>query len=388
MTSHKEITTKTLGNVKVSLFIGLGLILVIPSHAAVNKEFSTHDTDTFMPYEDDEKLPAIEARSYETKPLAQSESGRAYLFKDPLQAKPMVGRIILLKQGGQPVMAFRVLRTFPERSEFIAKRVRRYGDKNTLEVGANYRVLERISEYATPLPPNLDDEADIADLDRGGDGYSDFNSAKVDKPEKSSQTLDDELLMDANPQPKSETQRTLTPSEEDQISRTVAYVADDVEPHDRHRHALSAEFGFLQNRSIAGASQLFHGGGMRYALTLGKSVFFNRSTVTDSIAAEGGMFWYSVSGYQTPDDSYTVFPLVATLRYNVFPSDVVGIFFYGGIMDNYVPIDASSTAKAVAALSGIVPAAGAGLIFHLGPHWDARIDAGIDMFASGLMIRF
>jgi hypothetical protein len=66
-----------------------------------------------------------------------------------------------------------------------------------------------------------------------------------------------------------------------------------------------------------------------------------------------------------------------------------GIFFYGGLMQNFVTqVSANATADVQASLQSIVPAVGTGLLFRVGPSWEARVDLGYDMLALGLVLRF
>src|SRR5262249_33651207 len=49
------------------------------------------------------------------------------------------GKILMLRQNGQNVMALRVLREHPEKNEIYAKRIRVYGERDTLSENDEFR---------------------------------------------------------------------------------------------------------------------------------------------------------------------------------------------------------------------------------------------------------
>src|SRR5690348_2631233 len=57
-------------------------------------------------------LPKIETRSFNAKIIRQSQSHRMYMIGDDLSERPTPGKIILLKENGRPVMAFRVIKDY------------------------------------------------------------------------------------------------------------------------------------------------------------------------------------------------------------------------------------------------------------------------------------
>ena len=164
----------------------------------------------------------------------------------------------------------------------------------------------------------------------------------------------------------------------------------EVYPLEHERNALSFEFGLIHTQALDGSSVYYSAGGVRYSLVLGQMIFEKAATTQDSLMLELGAFYYGISGYITSggNDSYTVVPVTGTLRYTVLLSEMFGFFLYGGAVKNFVFQTTNATEAAKATLAQIFPAAGAGLLIRIGPSWEARAEAGIDMLAGGLVIRF
>ena len=423
----------------------------------VQPGFSLHDTDSFPIPVRDEELPNIEARSFEVRPLRTAESKRTYLFEDASAAKPRVGSILLLKFGEEPVMAFRVLRTYAQNRQFIARRVRRYHKHEMLEENQSYTALERVSEIPVPghMSYTTEEERDINELQQGmdlgaaawrneaqgfsrGDFYrsdelpSQLREAELERHREQG-NLDEELDGggdDRNPQGEglpdtddydpeldagtSPPPRSGPPDNDEfegpAIQRAVRrpWRGDDdddsgptsieeADPIDRDHHALTMQLGFLHNLNSEEKPVYFTGIGLRYGLTLGRMLLLSRPKLQDSLTLEGSAFLYKIANYTQDDDAYTVMPLIGTVRYTVMTSDHFGFFFYGGIGKNLVTptafpenadADALTQGEAVEILTRPVTAAGAGLLFKLGPGWEIRADVGLDMIATGLMLRF
>jgi hypothetical protein len=110
-------------------------------------------------------LPNIEARSFDVRVAKRSKSAKTYLFEDINQARTRVGKILLLRRDSQPVMAFRIVKTYyPAKNEFAAKQVRTYGDIAKIEPGSSYSGLEKVSDVVAP-PPTAQDRADLKELE-------------------------------------------------------------------------------------------------------------------------------------------------------------------------------------------------------------------------------
>jgi len=159
-------------------------------------------------------------------------------------------------------------------------------------------------------------------------------------------------------------------------------VVHEVFPFDVDTHWLSAQVGFFRNDTY------FAGAGLRYGLTVGHMLFLDSSSSQDSISLEGGFFLYKVLDLTGNNDAYTVVPLIGTIRYNVLFSEAFGIFVYSGISRSTVLASSQPTDEGLERLTLTIPAAGAGMLFQIGPKWYARVDLGLEMFGVGLIVRF
>lgn len=400
----------------------------------------------------DKELPEIDARTYEVRVSKRSQSNRLYLFENVPGERTKVGSIVLLKKGEERIMALRVLKTFSERKLFIARRVKNYGTHILLEPGDSYDAIEKIADLREPKkptpapsevpvtpesladlppeafgepPPSAQDALDMKELDPlptvplppapAPDPLpSPSTSADIPPPPPSGpdagpleeastapQGPPPEILpydpeLDAGSSPGGldsldrERPKTHQISDDDDTvdDSLFGQSVDEVYPMDIFNHWLSGEIGIFRNNAASGGSSYFGGAGFRYAVTLGRMLFLRRLRAQDSLALEGGAFYYKVLSYSNPNDAYTVVPLVGTLRYSMLVSESVGVFLYGGIVKNLITSAASPTDDSLEKLGTLLPAAGGGLLFRIGPSWEARVDLGIDMMGGGLIIRF
>lgn len=340
--------------------------------------------------EANEPLPDIEARDFAVKISKRSTSTNTYLFDDVSDTRTHPGKILLLRREAEPIMAFRVVKVYPDKKQFAAKRVRRYGSYHVLDPGDSYMALEKVGDVAMP-PPTAQDKADLKELETGAPAAGAPTPPTAPGPEV--RPFDADLDAGNSPPPsggvdtenaKSNPHDDNDDDPEDRFGVTI----DEVTPLDPNHQWLTASFGYFNN-----AGSLFAGGGLRYGLSLGKMIFLRRAHVQDSIVVEGGAFFYKIINFQSEGDSYSVLPLVGTVRYNILFGENFGIFFYGGVVQNIVTqasggANSTNTPQVAAALQSVLPAAGGGLLFRVGPNWDARVDLGYDMIGLGLVLRF
>jgi hypothetical protein len=396
-----------------------------------------------------QSLPPIQARKFNVRVVQLSHSENLYVLEDDAPERPLIGHIILLKSGQDPVMAFRVLRTYPGKRQFIGRKVRRYGDHLRLDLDSQFEALEKIGELAPPPPApptTVQEDQEIQDLenDQGllpgpesipAPSPSPSPSLEASEPEpelaptpeptetavpqqqsapapsdselESLERSLDQAGADPAPQPTEAPSPDPTPpsdtaeaapappaettdeEEEADSDRTLALAIQEVEPMDRAHNGVTLEFGSFRNFSAGGSSYgYFGGGGFRYALTPFHMIFASSRSVQDSLSFEGGMFFYKALNYGTTHAAVTVMPLIGTVRYNLLFSSNLGLFFYGGGMRNQVIGSSQATQAAIARLSSILPAFGGGMIFRIGPGWEFRFDTGTDMIGAGLVLRF
>lgn len=392
------------------MFWGLGAWAAPTKH---NADISQHEADTFPEPTPDQLLRDIDARAYEVSIKKVSSSNKTYLFEDLKSSKPGVGHIILLKQADQAVMAFRVLRTEIEKKIFFAKRVRRYGEFQKLEPGSTYTAIEKLNEVESVVPFDAQDQKDMRELSQGNlygaSGATGLEDQVGNEPmgtrvipvDSDGNEFTDPQAVDAELDERPDQPRVEDlPDVEAGRSRddmfdddggfdSSAYLGiDEIDPLDKLRNHLSGEFGFFSSTSPEGGSVYYNAMGIKYGITVGKMLLAKRRTTQDTLVLEGGMFLYRVTNYQIFGDNYIVMPLSLGMRYNIFASESLGFQFFGGIARSQVLSTSESTEEGVRTLSSIGPHLGAGLIFRLGPHWDARIEAGLDMIGGGLVLNF
>lgn len=360
-------------------------------------------------------LPDIEARDFSVRIVKRSKSAKVYLLEDVSDAQTRLGKILLLRRESNLVMAFRVIKLYPEKKQFAAKRVRRYGDIHVLDPDESYMALEKVGDVTLP-PPTAQDKADLKELEglegispAAGGAAANPETAPVTGvpstpaapaatansagPETEAQPFDAELDSSTTPPPEgatdseASTSKRASEDEEDPLAH-LGVTIDEVNPLDPNKQWLTGAFGFFRNSTPQGSGAYFAGGGVRYAFTLGKMLFLRRAHAQDSIAAEAGVFYYKIINFQTTNDAYEVMPLIGTARYTINFSENFGIFFYAGIVQNNVTRSSGGTEEVKAVLNAAFPAAGGGILFRVGPNWDARVDLGIDQASLGLVLRF
>lgn len=113
------------------------------------------------------ELPSIEAKTYSTTVVRRSASKKVYLFSArPGESEPSVGKIVLLKKESEPIIALRVLKTYPDKNRFAAKEVRIYQGNPTLAPHEQFTAVEKIADVIPqPIPPTAQDKADLKELE-------------------------------------------------------------------------------------------------------------------------------------------------------------------------------------------------------------------------------
>ena len=113
------------------------------------------------------KLPDIEAKTFDVMAGKKSTSNRVYMIQLPGEngVLPKVGKILLFRKGTEPVMAFRVLKTYPAQKKFAAKRIRKYKGHDVLLDGDSFEAIEKLSDYIPP-PPSAQDKSDLQELEK------------------------------------------------------------------------------------------------------------------------------------------------------------------------------------------------------------------------------
>lgn len=356
------------------IFVVLAIFSVQTGHAEEAAPVSPSPTPLASPTAsaddpENEKLPDIEAKTYDVKVVRRSSSNKIYLFDDITRRNPPVGRLLLLKKNDEAMMAFRIMRTYQEDGKIAAKRIKRYGGNKNLDDDGVYLAIEKISDLAPP-PNTSQDNADLKELE----GAEKLKVLPYD-PDLDATT----------------TQKTKEVPEEEEKDDNLGVVIEETQILDHYIHWLTAGFGYVKNYAppaAGGGYHYFSAGNLRYGISLGRMVFFDKNHLQDSIVLEAGAHLYKALNYSTQGDAYTILGLAGSLRYNLLFSESFGIFIYGGVIQSFVLASAQADSASLQSLASFLPAVGGGFLFQVGPGWYTRVDVGLDTINLNLLLRF
>lgn len=248
--------------------------------------------------------------------------------------------------------------------------------KDALDIDTGASSTSSPTSSSPPTAPMLEVQSFDPELDAAA------------SPSDSSDATDSENATDELLAPKRDLAAAKSPTnmkrlddEDSDDAPIIGATADEVTALDPNNHWLSGG-GFL----LRNTTGLFSGGGMRYGLTFSHMPFLSSASVQDSLALEAGFYFYKTQASATA--TLSVLPFSGVLRYNVYFSGSASVFAYAGFLANKVIGSTSATDQQIIAHSGFLPAGGLGLIFHIGPNWDVRVDAGYDSIGGSLMLRF
>ncbi len=324
--------------------------------------------------EPQEKLPEIEAKIYESQVVRKSHSGRIYLLNaDQL---PNEGRILLFKKNAGPAMAFRAIKRYPDKNQFAAKVVRKYPEYDTLKKEDRFLTIEKISDIIPP-PPTESDLKDLEELESPEEPSSELQDEPTDKIKEKIQEIEKGNAEEDSENPLSE--------DED---KWLALSAEEVFPLDLTPFGVSLEFGYFRAVNPTLTSFYFSGGGVRFGLKLFQIIFLKRPFLQDSLTLEGGAFVVKIQNFGGTLNAYSLVPTIGDLRYTLHIGEGFNLFFYGGILKNFVVSSALGDPAVINSFSLLQPAFGGGVIFRVGPNWEVRVGVGYDMLGAGIVLRF
>ena len=355
------------------------------------------------------KEPKI--REFEALVLRRSSSARTYLMKDIAGTETQVGKVLLVTQEKTPVLALRVMKTYPDSKQFAAKRVKRYNDYHALDPDQKFLVLEKTGDDLVPVF-SAQDEKDIIEIEQPAQAPAPIAAAPVstapataeapatasppvlapisDEAKRKVPAFDPELDAAASPEPKAQENQIepIKDLEEEVDPEEFGLPQEEIQTLETHSSWLTASMGYYRNTSPSGTSPYFSGGGIRYAQSFKRGIFLKRATLQDSLALEGGIHFYKIINFVSKSDAYEVLPLSLNLRYNFTLPSGFATFLTAGFIQNVVTRSVLGTDDTNKALSSLVPSVGAGAFFQVGPQWYLRLDLGIDAAGLGLTLKF
>lgn len=310
----------------------------------------------------------IEAKVYDLTTIRPSKSGRVYLFQKADAEMPQVGKVFLLREGTTPVMAFRVLKTYPAQMRIAAKKLRAYPTYDPLARGSSFRAFEKIGDVMVPVPPTQEDLDDLKELE------------DLPPPPEEPEVLpaeEEETAVEETPEPEAseeqagpEDPRSLYEEEEDLEIREED---EDDEFDSYYPNQFSMDVGLFPSSNIPGPGTKF-GGGLRYGRRLSARWLI-----------EGGVFYYRSSD---ADVSLTILPMIGTLQWLSRFNSIMTGYLYGGLIYPYVGSNVGASNRQLAEIQTVSLAAGAGIYLQTGPNWYLRANLGFEAMTLGVMLRF
>ena len=291
-------------------------------------------------------------------------------------------------------MAMRIIRMYPGKNQFAAKRVKRYGDVDQLQQGTVLLAIEKIADlkpYQTVEEEELKDEAELDEIEKVETKTPEQKvvAEKLDKAPPKNQAFSSTLpstkkfdsVLDA------EAKGDLhDPKDDETESPEQSIIAKSDHDLDPNRNLLGADVSAIRNVAPGGGtSTYFTGVAFRYGYTLLNKPFFMSATLQDSITIETILFYYRVLNYTGVLDSYNVTSPCLILRENFHTSDTFTFFIYAGGIYNYI---FSSFNQQSSSLQNFGIAGGVGFLYRMGPRWDLRMNFGYESLSGGIALRF
>ncbi|MBI3558708.1 MAG: hypothetical protein HY074_20765 [Deltaproteobacteria bacterium] len=357
--------------------------------------------EDYQPAAEPEKVKPIEAEEFRVIFKKSSHSGRVMMFEDATDNRPRPGKILLLKKDNDDVVAIRVLKNYP--GKFAAKTVLPI---NELKPDTEYRAIKKLGEKIIAL---------IREREKRG---KDLDSAKTDEDLAKEVSPDDNELDRGIPLQKGKTKKVL-PSRPDgaagpgmpeplfskdggELSADSIEIKDEDEPYndlsvqedlpiEPNRHSVTLEYGSLKSVDQNANPATYSGVGLRYGFNIWRMALFHRKSLQDMVTLEAGLFYYTIAGFVTADDSVTVYPFVGDLRYTLLIGESLGLFGYLGFTKTYASAGNDTSVALTAAVAGLNTtrsALGVGATLKIGPSWAVRLDVGTDLFGIGAVLKF
>jgi hypothetical protein len=357
-------------------------------------------------------LPEIEAHQFQSTPVRTSKSGRVYLFRTDSNDLPRTGNLVLIHDHNKPAMAFRVLKTDADQSEYVGKRVRRYDQTSELKIGDRYFTIEKVSDLLaqppaepivspTPSPIPLPVMTPVPAIEAPAADDAELDSQPVEndvKPEKHKETnlevfdYDDELDGSTSPRNLKNEQTDGDQPAQDESG----YEIEEVVRLDPLKNMIGFHAGYFKNMS----NFAFKGGthsaiNLSYTRTLKNDIWMRGRSPQDAFAVEFGLGYYSRINMDEHNDLYKVVPLFAELHYNLNFTQAFAVYLYAGIEYNSLlsteNVDVKlypGDADTISHIRGIQHTFGAGILYNMGPQWYLRFNLGWDRITAGLAVKW
>lgn len=418
------IRTNLIGKVKKSLFMKKNicfffLCFFLKTAFAENIQkpedpSSAFETGYQLPQE--EPIQAIEAEEFQVTLVRTSKSKRVVLFDFASNDDPKPGKILLIKEDKDNLVAVRVLKNYPQ--QFAAKIVLNF-DENTekLQPQKSYRALKKLGNKilqmirerealertqqgkdldAAATDEELSQQVSPSDeeLDRGllGPPRTPEPNAKDGQKNNThsnaaNSNLPEPLFTKDGKEIDSGEEEGLNESEnEDGLQQPLA--VQEIVPLEPHRHSITAQYSSILNVDKNRKNAHYRSIGARYSYLFALKPFINKKNIQDGLSLEASTFYYTITGFYRTDDHVTVIPFMLAGRYHVFIGTQFSIFGYLGVLKNNVFQGEGELTTSTTILATTNVAAGLGTNLNIGPGWSIRLDVGLEMVALGATLRF
>jgi hypothetical protein len=340
----------------------------------------------------------IEAKAYDLTTIRPSKSGRVYLFQKAEEGFPVDGKIILLREGDTPVMAFRVLKTYSATKKIAAKKLLPYEGFALLERGSKYRAYEKVGDKVAPVPPTAEDLKDLQELEGGNPESPPPASADASTPEIPPPPAEDLAVPPAADVAPPATPETPPAAEPPPITPPAEATSEEGEPRVRDLEMKDTENDededdlgkFFPNFITVAVGLVFDGKVPGPNPKFGGGVLYSRN-LDDTYAFEGGFYYFKSSGPAFTGGetiTTTVIPLVGTIRYQKHYGELWTGYVYGGGMYNLIASNLGASKTQLAQMKTLNPALGVGIFLQTGPNWYLRLNLGLDTVSTGVVLRF
>lgn len=332
----------------------------------------------------------IEAKAYDLTTIRPSKSGRVYLFQKSDAEMPVDGKIFLLREGETPVMAFRVLKTYPQSMRIAAKKLLPYEGFAALDRGSKYRAFEKVGDKVTPVPPSPEDLNDIQELESAPAEEVPAAPPEETPPAPAEETPPppEDLTETPPPEPPAEEappaeptpEASPAPAPEPPGDENVEMKdTDDEEEADEigiyYPNFITMSVGLINNANVIGPNPKL-GGSLAYSRNFGSEW-----------AGEFGLSYYK-SGNTDTGVTMTAMMFTGTVRYLHRFTDMWTAYAYAGGASTYISSQIGATKDQLAKAQFPIPAFGVGVFLQTGPNWYLRGNLGYDSVGLGISLRF
>ena len=319
-------------------------------------------------------------------------------------------------------MAFRVLRSDLNKSEYIGKKIRRYDQTGELKINQKYFSIEKVADLlsapeqdephqapakklaapvrASPPNPVESSETTVTEIAPSPTPAEGVEPAKQTAPPTTDSSLDveefDQDLDEGNSQNLNKGPDATT-SDEDEDENGSPHHPFEVEESSRFDHydnMLGFGVGYFKNMSNFSLNSVsLSGFDIFYSHVLNRDIWFQSKTSQDDLSIDFGLQYYRLVNIDLVNDQYTMIPLSTELRYAIHISPSFAVHGYLGLQYNFIAsmqnVDSAGANKQTYNdVHGPQANTGIGVMFNLGPQWYLRVDLGLDRTMVGLAIKW